>query len=132
MPDETKANETEKAKVKSKSAPETDITSVEFMMISLIAMGKDAIDVGGTIILIGIPFTPILNIGAIATLWLWCIMRLKKFPTARFVASSGIEFIPLFNGLPMWTAFMISLYLQQKGYLPKFLKNIPGFKNGGK
>jgi hypothetical protein len=105
----------------------TNISSMEFALMVLVAAGKDSLDGGATLSVVGMPFTPVFNVGAVLILWLWCMTRLKKFPTKRFMGSTLLEFIPLVNALPFWTAFIIMLYIQQNH--PGASKMIPGQKN---
>jgi len=100
------------------------ISGIEFALMGLVAIGKDALDVIATVTIIGAIFTTILNVGATGILWLWCIFRLKKFPFKRFIGSGALEFIPGLDVLPAWTAFVLSLWLEQSGYIPGFMKNI--------
>ncbi len=59
------------------------------------------------------------------TLSLWCVIRLHQFPTARFGSSFLIELIPGLGDLsPTWTLFIISIYLEQRGRLPKIFSQI--------
>ncbi|MDD5589553.1 MAG: hypothetical protein PHQ47_00050 [Candidatus Portnoybacteria bacterium] len=109
------------------NSPKSDVTSIEFALIALVAVGKDGLDAGATLSIIGVPLTPILNIGAIMILWLWCVMRLKEFPTKRFAGSAMLEFLPFLNALPFWTAFLILIYIQQN--FPNLSKYIPGSKD---
>ncbi|MFH1226111.1 MAG: hypothetical protein V1684_02430 [bacterium] len=119
---QTEENEDENTEIKNeKAGSENQISIIEFLFIGLIAFGKDSLDGGATLLVIGIPLTPIANISAILSLWLWCAVRLGRFPTKRFMGATVLEFIPLINALPFWTAFMVTLYLQQHGYIPKFL-----------
>lgn len=80
----------------------------------LLAMGKDALDVALDLAVgIGIVINRITNLFAVAIFWFWCLMRLHRFPTKRFLAAGGIKFIPLLDGLPLWTAFFASLIVKK-------------------
>lgn len=102
----------------------TDISGVEFMLIGLVAVVKDSLDIIVTVTIIGAIFTTIINVGATLILWLWCIFKLKKFPFKRFLGSGILEFIPGLDVLPAWTAFVLSLFLEQRGYIPKFVQKL--------
>lgn len=104
------------------SGAESEISGVEFALIGLVAVIKDLTDIIGTITVIGIILTILINIPATLILWFWCAIKFKHFPTKRFLTTSLIEFIPLIGALPVWTGFVVSLYFDQKGFLPKFFK----------
>jgi len=129
MPDYTaqlnQARRTRKVKTKSKeSNPSTEITGIEFAIILSLAILKDLLD---WILLftagIGLIVSRITTIGIAGILWLWLMIRLRKFPTKRFLGSFFIEMIPLIGTFsPTWTILIISIYGKQKGYLPKWIK----------
>lgn len=121
---EQRAQDEQAQKKIKKVQPVSRISGVEFALIFLVAVLKDAIDGGATISVIGIPLTSIINIAVILILWLWCIIKLQKFPTKRFITSAGIEFIPILGALPMWTFFVLSLYLEHIGLTPEVLKKL--------
>jgi len=121
---EDRAQEEQAQKKPKKTQPVSKISGVEFALIFLVAILKDAIDGGATISVFGISLIPIINIIAILILWFWCICKLHKFPTKRFISSAGIEFIPVLSALPMWTFFILSLYLEHLDLTPEVLKKV--------
>lgn len=122
------ADRAETAKAQATDHSETDITAAEFLLIGGLAVIKDALDVIVTASIIGVILTSIINFPITLMLWLWCVLRLKRFPTARFLGTASLEFIPFLGALPLWTGFVISLWLEQTGYMPKWLTKITGAK----
>lgn len=107
-----------------KSSPNAEITGIEFSIFLSLAIFKDLLDwallFAAGIGLIASRVTALIVAGI---LWLWLIIRLRKFPTKRFLASFFVEMLPLIGTFsPTWTIFVISIYAKQKGYLPKWLK----------
>ncbi|MBU1255928.1 hypothetical protein KKE74_02740 [Patescibacteria group bacterium] len=104
-----------KKKTKTKSGitqPDTKITDVEFMIIGFIAMSSDACDWIGLDLLL----FHMIDLITSGILGLWCLMRLRQFPTTRFGGTLLIELIPGLGDLsPTWTIFIFSLYVKQKG-----------------
>lgn len=91
----------------------SEITVAEFVLIGAIAVTNDILDWLGVDLLLFRAFD-LLTFGALA---LWCAVRLKKFPTSRLGGSFFIEMIPgLGEVSPTWTIFIISIYLEQKGF----------------
>ncbi|MFH0906851.1 MAG: hypothetical protein V1829_01200 [bacterium] len=89
------------------------INTVEFFIVLCLAILKDVSDwilTLATIILIGPIISLISDIIITGILWFWCIFRLRKFPTKRFISSFLIEITPLLGTLvPTWTIFIISI-----------------------
>jgi len=120
-----------KAKKKPKAAePASEITDAEFFLVLCLAILKDVLDwvlllAGG----IGLIFSRITNLVITGILWLWCLMRLHKFPTKRFLGSFLIEMIPLVGTFsPTWTIFIVTIWAEQKGYMPKWMGKLVGAK----
>jgi len=100
------------------ATPASSISGAEFMFIGAIALINDLCDWFG-LDLILFRAVDLVTAGALG---LWCITRLRQFPTARFGGSFLIELIPGLGDLsPTWTFFILSVYIEQKGRLPKFL-----------
>jgi len=100
------------------------ITNVEFILILLLAIAKDVLD---WILLfalgLGLFISRITNLFVTAILWIWCFSRLHKFPTKRFIGSFSIEMLPVIGDLsPTWTIFIVTIWIEQRIYLPKLLK----------
>jgi hypothetical protein len=125
MPDYTaqfnqeKAKNHQKEKTKQKpTSPVSEITDAEFMIIGSIAAANDLCDWIGLDLL----FFRLIDLGTAGVLGLWCLMRLHKFPSVRFGGTFLTELIPGLGDIsPTWTLFIISIYAEQKGYLPKTL-----------
>ncbi len=122
----------EKKKKKSKiTHPDTKITDAELFLVFILSVLKDALDwillfAGG----IGLIFSRITNLVITGILWLWCLFRLHKFPTKRFIGSFFIEMIPFIGTFsPTWTIFIATIWAEQKGYMPKLVSKIVGAKN---
>ena len=86
-----------------------------FLVWILICLPKDISDIffnlfGG----IGLIINRFTTIGAMITLSLWAIIRLKKFPFIFFFSTAGIEMIPFLGMFPTWSGWIIYLYLKQK------------------
>jgi hypothetical protein len=111
----------DRPKAKPKGNPNnsaSEISDVEFMLIGLVGVTNDLCDwIGLDLILFRI-----LDLSTAGILGLWCVMRLRKFPSARFGTTFLVELIPGLGDLsPTWTVFIASVYAEQKGYLPKTL-----------
>ncbi len=102
----------------------TEISGIEFALIGFVAAIKDSVDIIGDIAIIGPIINILTNIFCLSILWLWCIFKLGKLPLKRFLGAGLGEFIPYLDALPFWTSFVISVYLEQRGYIPKFIKKI--------
>ncbi len=102
------------------------ITDIELSLVLCLCLLKDILDwLLLFVVGIGLILSRITNLFITAILWLWCITRLHKFPTKRFVGGFVIEMIPFIGTVsPSWTMFVISIWVEQKGYMPKFLKKI--------
>ncbi len=86
----------------------------ELGMMLLLAIGKDSLDAALDLAFgIGIVLNRITNFFIVAIFWLWCLFRLHKFPTKRFLATAGLKFIPILDALPAWTAFVVSLMVKK-------------------
>lgn len=101
--------------------PTSEITGVEFILIGTIAIANDLCDwIGLDLILFRL-----VDLATAAVLGLWCLIRLHKFPSARFGGTFIVELIPGLGDLsPTWTLFIISVYAEQKGFLPKWLSKL--------
>jgi len=124
-----KENKKNKKKIKKRkkiTEQASKITDIELSLVLCLCLLKDVLDwlllfAAG----IGLILSRITNLFIAGILWLWCITRLHKFPTKRFVGGFIIEMIPVIGTIsPSWTAFIISIWVEQKGYTPKFLKKI--------
>jgi len=110
--------------------PTSTITDAEFFLVLCLAILKDVLDwvlllAGG----IGLILSRITNLVITGILWLWCLMRLHKFPTKRFLGSFLIEMIPLMGTFsPTWTIFIVTIWAEQKGYMPKWMGKLVGAK----
>lgn len=93
----------------------SEITDAEFCLIGSIAVINDLCDwLGLDLILFRL-----VDLITAAILGLWCLVRLGRFPSARFAGTFLIELIPVLGDIsPTWTIFIISIYAEQKGYLP--------------
>ncbi|GAI26509.1 unnamed protein product [marine sediment metagenome] len=118
-------------KIKPKAAKSTsEITDVEFFLVLCLSILKDVLDwilllAGG----IGLILSRLTNIAITGILWLWCLMRLRKFPTKRFLGGFLIEMIPLVGTFsPTWTIFIITIWAEQKGYMPEWIGKLVGAK----
>lgn len=103
-----------KVSIKKKIAPPDRVTTFELAWMLLIAMAKDALD--GALILAagtGLILNRITNLFLVAILWFWIFYRFHRFPTKRFVGTAIVEFIPLLGGLPMWTVFVITIWIKK-------------------
>lgn len=107
-----RANDRKKIKVKNRpTEPVNEITSVEFILIGSIAVANDICDWIGLDLLL----FRMIDLITAGILGLWCLIRLRKFPSVRFGATFLIELIPGLGDLsPTWTIFIISLYATQK------------------
>ena len=134
MPDYTDEFNQERAKnksvIKKKKKKKSDqinrITGAEFFVVFCLAMFKDVLD---WILLlsagIGFIINRITNIVITGILWLWCVIRLHKFPTKKFVGSFFIEMIPVLGTFsPTWTIFILIIYAEQRGHLPKWAEKL--------
>jgi hypothetical protein len=128
MPDYTAQLNQERAKnrrgVKTKlkqASPVSEITDAEFIIIGAIGATNDLCDWIGLDLLL---FRSI-DLVTAGILGLWCLMRLRRFPTTRFGGTFLTELIPGLGDIsPTWTLFIISIYAEQKGYLPKTLSKL--------
>ena len=90
-----------------------EITGIEFACVGFIAVLNDLTDYVGLDLL----FFRVIDLTTACILGLWCLLRLHRFPSARFGGTFLIELIPFVGDLsPTWTLFIISLYLEQKGF----------------
>lgn len=120
--------------INSPAAPNDEITGAEFFLIFCVGIINDAIDY--LEILLGVASAGILlpllaviikvvDIATSMILGLWCVFRLKKFPSARFGISFIVELIPgLGDFSPTWSIFIATIYLEQKHGI-NFNKLIP-------
>ena len=124
-------NHQRKTKVKKNPArPADEITSVEFFLVFCLAILKDSLDWISLLVLgIGLIFSRITNIVITGILWLWCLMRLHRFPAYRFAGSFFIEMVPVIGTFsPTWTMFIVSVWAEQRGYMPKWAEKFVGAK----
>jgi len=121
-----KENKKKRKKRKKMTEQASKVTDIELSLILCLCLLKDALDwLLLFVVGIGLILSRITNLFITGILWLWCITRLHKFPTKRFVGGFIIEMIPVIGTIsPSWTAFIISIWVEQKGYTPKFLKKI--------
>jgi len=112
------------AKDRARQSPQKPqkINGIELAAVGLVAVVKDLIDDVATATIIGAIFTTVINVGTTLILWLWCLLRLHQFPYKRFIGAGALEFIPGLNALPFWTAFVVTLWLEQSGFLPGLFK----------
>ena len=117
---------TVKKKKKEKENQISEISDIEFFLAFCLAILKDVLDwillfAGG----IGLILSRITNLIITGILWLWCFIRLRKFPTKRFIGGFVIEMIPIIGTIsPTWTVFIATIWLEQKGYLPKWVSKL--------
>jgi len=118
-------------KKKRKAAqPTSEITDGEFFLVLCLTILKDVLDwillfAGG----IGLILSRITNLIITGILWLWCLVRLHKFPTKRFLGGFFIEMIPIVGTFsPTWTVFIVTIWAEQKGYMPKWMGKLAGAK----
>ncbi len=125
MPDFSAEFNQDKARDRQKTKPKanpgnsaSEISDVEFMLIGAVGVTNDICDwVGLDLILFRI-----VDLSTAGILGLWCLMRLHRFPSARFGTTFLVELIPGLGDLsPTWTIFIASVYAEQKGYLPETL-----------
>ena len=124
-----KSKKTAKRKPKT-TQPTSEIADAEFFMVLCLAILKDVLD---WVLLfaagIGLVLSRITNLVIAGILWLWCLMRLHKFPTKRFLGGFLIEMIPLVGTFsPTWTTFIVTIWAEQKGYMPKWMGKLVGAK----
>jgi len=110
-----------KSKPASTDSSSDEITGAEFLLIGIIGFINDLLDYFGVDFLL----FRIVDFLTAFILGCWCLFRLRKFPSARFGTTFVVELIPFLGDLsPTWTLFIISIYLEQKGYLPNKLSNL--------
>lgn len=109
-------------KKKPKAAqPTSEITDAEFVMIGAVAVINDLCDLVGLDLLL----FRLVDLVTAVILGLWCLIRLHKFPSARFGLTFLVELIPVLGDIsPTWTIFIISIYVKQRGYLPEVLTKL--------
>ena len=106
-------------KKKKKENQISEISDVEFFLAFCVAGIKDVLD-GITLGTIGW----IVNIFVIIILGSWVFFRLHKFPTKKFIAASIVDSIPVLSAFPSWTGFIAIIFLEQKGYMPKWVNKL--------
>ncbi len=106
-------------KKKKTAQPISEISDVEFLLAFCLAGIKDILD-GLTLGILGW----IINIFVIMIIGSWILFRLHKFPTKKFITAAVGDFIPLVSILPFWTGFIAIIFLEQKGYLPKWASKL--------
>ena len=118
------ARKIKKTAVKKKpkaTQPTSEITMAEFVIIGAVAIVNDLCDWVGLDLLL----FRLVDLVTAGILGLWCVMRLHKFPSARFGLTFLVELIPGLGDIsPTWTIFIISVYAEQKGYSPKILTKL--------
>ncbi len=97
----------------------SEISDVEFFLAFCLAVIKDILDV---LTLGALGWS--INILVIMILGSWVLFRLHKFPTWKFITATVGDFIPLVSILPFWTGFVAIIFLEQKGYLPKWASKL--------
>ncbi len=118
------AQKTAKKKIKSKLKEKSgqsisEITGAEWAIVGSIAVVNDACDYVG----LDLIFFRMLDLSTAGILGLWCLIRLHRFPSARFGATFLIEMIPGLGEIsPTWTIFLISAYVEHNGHLPGITK----------
>jgi hypothetical protein len=98
-------------KIKSKSINPDEITNAEWMTVGFIAALAD---------LLG-PF----GFPCILILCFWSVFKFHKFPTNKIIVAGSAEVLS-FGFLPGWTGYVVYLFLEQKGYLPKWISKWTG------
>jgi len=101
---------------KKRATPVSKISDVEFLLLFCLAGLKDALD-GLTLGTVGW----LTNILVIMVLGFWSLFRLHKFPAKKFMIGAIGDSIPLISLLPFWTGFILLIFLEQKGYTPKWM-----------
>lgn len=102
-----RANGRRRTRIKKNPAnPASKITDAEFMIIGSVAALAD---------LLG-PF----GFPCVIVLCIWSAIKFQKFPTKKIIAAGSSEVLSL-GLLPGWTGYVLYLFLEQKGYLPKWL-----------
>jgi len=84
--------------------PNIEITNAEWMIVGFVAVLSD---------LLG-PF----GFPCVLILCFWSAFKFHKFPTKKIIVAGSAEILS-FGFLPGWTGYVFSLFLEQKGYLPK-------------
>jgi len=98
-----------------------DISGIEFALILVLAVTKDILDwlmlglmATGILIPIGIAIAKLTSVALAVIFGLWCLFRLKKYPTVRLGLTCVTEIVPgLGEIVPTWTLFVISLWIMQ-------------------
>lgn len=89
------------------------VKTVEFVLLLGLALLNDLADYFGVDLIL---FRAV-DIFTGLFLWLWAMIKLNKFPTKKFMGTWLIELLPFIGDLsPTWTIFVLSIYLQQKGF----------------
>lgn len=106
------------------------ISTTELFLIGMLAALKDTADIICDLLIIGPIINILTNIFVLPILWFWCLTRLHKFPTKKFIGAALGKFIPYLDAIPYWTGFVAMIFLEQKGFMPKFMqrlaKAVPG------
>ena len=82
-----------------------EITLAEFMFVGFIALVADLLGP------IGFP--------CVLVLVFWHVMKFHKFPTRKISGAIIAEVVSL-GFLPGWSGFVLIIFLEQRGYLPKW------------
>lgn len=110
------------AKKKSPHSPQTSkINEAELVFILLLTILKDFSDwLFLSFAGFGLIINRLTNIIITGILWFWCMMRLHKFPTKRFLGGFSVEMVPVIGTFsPTWTIFILSIWLEQKRHKTK-------------
>jgi len=89
--------------------PTSEITTAEWMIVGFIAIVADLLGPAGFLL--------------IPILLLWYGMKFHKFPTKKIIGASLFEIVSL-GFLPGWSGFVLVIYAEQKGYMPKWLSKL--------
>ena len=114
--DKAKKRKIGKTRKKKDVTPVSEVSDVEFFLLFCLAGLKDILD-GFTLGTIGW----LINILVIIILGSWSLFRLHKFPTKKFITGAIGDSIPLISFLPLWTGFVLIIFLEQKGLMPKWM-----------
>ncbi|PJE59808.1 MAG: hypothetical protein COU85_01725 [Candidatus Portnoybacteria bacterium CG10_big_fil_rev_8_21_14_0_10_44_7] len=93
------------------AAPQESLSAFELAFMLTLAVIKDALDLGlEAAVGLGLVLNRITNFFIAPILWFWIFLRMHRPPTRRLLLTTATEFIPLIGDLPLWTAFVISVW----------------------
>lgn len=105
------AEKTSKIKM---AQPSESLNTFELALMLVLAMTKDALDLGLEAAMgMGLFLNRLTNLFIAPILWFWVFFRMHRPPTRRLVITTVAEFVPLLGDLPLWTAFIISIWLKK-------------------